>query len=334
MLKELSKSILDRKNILNNAFAVDYIQKEVGINGFNFENKYILTSKQVARFFAVDERTIERYLSDYSKELKENGYEVLNGKRLKVFKELFGSDINVATKTTALGVFNFKAFLNLGMLLVESENARILRGLILDIVIDVVTQKSGGNPKYINQRDDSYLISLYTGEGYRREFTQALKKYVDMGHIKYAIYTDKIYFSIFKERARQYREILKLSQEENVRDTMYSEILTTISMYETGLSNEIKQKSSTLGRKLTQEETDAIFIKFEKNPAWVPQIEMARMKMASRDYGFRSVLHPELEDYVRPVDPIEFERFLGEKSKQLSERIDEYKEVFKRLKDK
>lgn len=334
MFNKLSTSILDRKNILNNSYAVDYIQKEVGIKGTEFEGIFTLTTKQVASFFEVEERTIDRYIFEHGEELKGNGYEVLTGVRLKKFKDLAGNDINVATKTTVLGVFNFKGFLNIGMLLVESENARILRGLILDIVIDVVSSKAGGSAKYINQRDESYLLTLYAGENYRKEFTDALKNYVDMGHIKYAIYTDRIYHSIFKERARQYREILKLSQKENVRDTMYSEILTTISMYETGLAYEIKKKSEELSRLLKQEEVDKLFSEFEKNPAWVPQIDMARIKMASRDYGLRSVLHTELVDYIKPIDQVEFEKFLGEKSKLLAERIDEYKDVFERLKDK
>ena len=334
MKPTLSTSAIDRKNILNNSFAIEHIQEEVCIKGLQFEDKYILTVKQVALFFEVDERTIERYLSEHSTELKQNGYEVLTGKRLREFKELFGTDINVGTKTTVLGVFNFKAFLNLGMLLVESEKARVLRGLILDIVIDVVTKKSGGNTKYINQRDGDYLTSLYISQNYRKEFVKALKDYVDMGGIKYAIYTDKIYQSIFKEHAQQYKDVLKLNKKENVRDTMYSEVLTTISMYETGLASEIKNKSLALKRKLVSEDLDKLFNDFEKNPIWAPQIKMVRTKMASRDYGLRSALHPELEGYIKPLDTPEFEKFIGKKSKELEKRIKEHKDVFKRLKDK
>ncbi len=334
MSKQLTTSAIDRKNILNNSFAVKHIQEDVGIRGFLFEQEYIFTSKQVATFFEVDEKTIDRYLSEYSEELRQNGYEVISGKKLQKLKELFGRDINVPTKTTFLGVFNFKAFLNLAMLLVESEKARVLRGFILDVLIDVVSAKTGGNSKYINQRDETYLLSWYVGENYRKSFTNALKSFVDMGNFKYAIYTDKIYQSVFKEKARQYRDILSLNQKENVRDTMYSEVLTTISMYENGLAHEMKKKSDELNRKLKPEEVDKIFTDFENNPAWIPQIDMVRMKMASRDYGLRLVEHPELKDYIRPLDTIEFERFLGQKSKELSKRIKEYQNVFKRLKNK
>lgn len=334
MSKLLTTSSIDRKNILNNSFAIKHIQKDMGITGLLFEDQYVLTSKQVALFFEVDEKTIDRYLSEYSDELRQNGYEVFSGKKLQKFKELFGKDINVPTKTTVLGMFNFKAFLNIAMLLVESEKARILRGLILDIVIDVVSAKTGGNNKYVNQRDETYLLSLYVGENYRKSFTNALKDCVEMGNIKYAIYTDKIYQSVFKEKARQYREILSLNQKENVRDTMYSEVLTTISMYENGLAHEMQKQFGSLGRKLKSEDVDKIFSDFESNPAWLPQIDMVRMKMASRDYGLRLVEHTELKDYIKPLDTVEFEKFLGEKSKELSKRIEDYQDVFKRLKDK
>ena len=56
-----------------------------------------------------------------------------------------------------------------------------------------------------------------------------------MGNAKYGLYTDKIYQSIFKEKAKEYRQVLKLSEKERIRDTFYSEILTLISYYECGL---------------------------------------------------------------------------------------------------
>jgi hypothetical protein len=122
----------------------------------------------------------ERYISEYSSELGDSGYEVLAGNRLKKFKKMFAKDIDVPRKTTNLGVFSFKALLNLGMLLAESERARLLRSLILDIVIDVVNKKAGGSTKYINQRDEGYLLTLYVGENYHKEFINTLQNFVDI----------------------------------------------------------------------------------------------------------------------------------------------------------
>jgi hypothetical protein len=332
----LSESEIDRRNILNNPYALEAIQEQVGFVGIKFNSEYKFTVKQVSDFYEVSPRTIERYLVNYAEELKGNGYEVLTGKHLEEFKKIDGTDTNVGTisRASVLGLLNFRAFLNIGMLLTESEKARLLRAMILNIVLDVVGKKAGGSAKYVNQRDDSYLISLYVGENYRKDFTEALKDCVDMGNFKYAVYTNKIYKSIFKEHAGEYRALLSLTKKENVRDTMYSEVLTTISMYETGLASELRNQSEHLKRKLTPFEVDKIFSDFEKNPAFKPQIELARRRMASLDYGLRDIMHPELTAYVNFLNTAEFERFLGEKSAELAIRVEEYKEIFKRLKDK
>lgn len=84
----------------------------------------------------------------------------------------------------------------------------------------------------------------------RREFTDAFRDYVSMGNSKYAIYTDKIYQSIFREKAQEYKQVLHLSKRDSVRDTMYSEVLDLIASYECGLAAMIKDQSTQLGRKL------------------------------------------------------------------------------------
>ena len=43
--------------------------------------------------------------------------------------------MDVTTKLTRLGLFNFRALLNIGFLLRESEKARELRGLVLNMVL-------------------------------------------------------------------------------------------------------------------------------------------------------------------------------------------------------
>jgi len=121
MAKLLSDSRLDRKNILNNPYAVNYIYNEVGLKGFEFDGEYKYTIDQVVNFFEVDLRTIRRYLAEYGDELGQNGYQVLTGEKLKEFVSNFASDIHVTRKIRNLGIFNFKALLNLGMLLVVRE---------------------------------------------------------------------------------------------------------------------------------------------------------------------------------------------------------------------
>lgn len=333
MAKQLTDSSVDRINILNNTYALDTIKNHIGITGIFFDDELKFTVMQVADFYGIERKTVNRYLTSHADELKQNGYEVYSGNKLQSFKE-FGRDIDVPTKTTILGLFNFKALINLGLLLKESEKARILRRTLLDLVIDVVSANAGGNTKYINHQDEAYMMSLYLGENYRNEFKDALTKYVEGGAFRIGIYTNEIYKSIFKERAQDYKELLSLDKKEDVRDTMYTEVITTISMYETGLAYEIKKEYQKLARKLKPDEVKVLFKEFEKNPIWIPQLEMVRVKMASRDYLLRDVTHKKLEEYIGPLDKADFEKFLGQKSKELGRQITNHQDVFKRLKDK
>ena len=338
MAKDLTNSQIDRQNILNNQYAFEEIRKAVGLVGILFEDEYKFIKDQVSAFFEVDPRTIDRYLEQFSDELSQNGYEVLRGKRLQAFKLALKStdvnDIDVVNKAPQLGVFNFRAYLNIAMLLTESERAKTLRSVILDIVIDTVNKKTGGGTKYINQRDEDFIVNYLRGEDYRKEFTNALRDCVEMCKAKYPIFTNKIYQSIFKENAQEYRQILNLHSKENVRDTMYSEVLLIISSFEAGFAQVLKDEFNKLSRKLRPSEVDKLFNDFENQRLWVPQLQDVRTKMASRDLGFRDAIHLRLKDYIASIPKEDFERFLGEKSKDLSERLEEMKDVFKRLKER
>lgn len=333
-MKDLTVSAIDRQNILNNIDAVEDIQKYLGIGGMLFLGQYRYTKKQIADFYVIDTSTIERYLSNNENELKHNGYEVFKGKKLKDFKDEFGWLLEDGVKAPQLGIFNFRAFLNIGMLLSESEKAKALRSAMLDIVLDTVNKKLGGNTKYINQRDDEFFFAIIKEPKYRKEFTAALKDYLEMGNYKYAYYTDKIYDAIFGEKAKEYKQVLKLDNNENVRDTMYSEVLNLIASFETGLAHKMKEEYLIKGKiKLTPIELDLLFKRFSRDPLYKPLLENARTKMASRDYGLRDIIHASLHEYIQALSVADFERFLGEKSKSMEKRIEENIDVFKRLKN-
>jgi hypothetical protein len=218
--------------------------------------------------------------------------------------------------------------------MMESERARLLRQAILDIVIDTINKRTGGGTKYVNQRDEDFLQSWFEEGNYRKQFTDALRDCVDMGNFKYPLYTDKIYVSIFREKANEYRNVLRLHEQDKVRDTFYAEILDLVASYECGIGAMLQEEMKARGRKLNSWEADALFDRFEKLPHWKPLIEKARNKMASRDLAFRDALHLQLQEYVTPLQRDEFERFLGEKSKELAERLEEAKDVMKRLKER
>ncbi|AIK01335.1 MULTISPECIES: hypothetical protein [Moraxella] len=338
-MSELTTSLVARNNILNNQYAINELETHLQLGGLSFEGETVFTKAQVAQILEIDIRTIERYLSDYIDELQQNGYRVLKGKSLKNIILLYVSDTNVgdiSAKTPALGIFSFRAVLNLAMLVTESERAKFIRSKMLDIVIDVINQKAGGSTKYINQRDENYLSSAFTEENYRRQFTDALKNYLEMDRHKYIVYTNKIYKAIFCGNAQEYKKILDLAKKDRVRDTMYTEVLQIIGSFENGLATQMKELSEKLGRKLYPKELDELIKQAENSPFIKPYILDARIKMSSRDLCFRDALHYKLQQYVQVVPQGDFEKFLGEKSRSLQEQLSdpETLAVLKRLKDR
>ena len=347
-MKNLTVSQIKRGNILNNNFAVKELYESLGFVGVMFEGKFRFTRKMVADYFVVDGRTINRYLNQYSVELTQNGYEVLTGYKLREFKNLHVEDINVGDipedienqlvneKAPSIGIFTFKAFLNLGMLLTESAKAKELRSFILNIVIDVLNKKMGGSTKYINQREEEFLPSAIREYNYRQEYTNALDNYIEPNKFKYSQLTDKIYVSIFKEKSKEYRQVLNLTNKESVRSTMYSEVLDLISSYENGFADYLKKEFEKTQTKIKLSEANGLFKEFEQltEKIYEPLREKARTLMASRDMAFRDALHEKLAQYIDVVKSEDFQKFLGEKSKTLEDRLEENKDVFIRLKDR
>lgn len=336
-MEDFTQSHLERQNILNNSKAIKIAKEKIRIPGYIYNDVYYYTNDQIASFFDVTTRTIERIIETNKEELLSNGYTILKGKKLQEFKEtavLSGTDINVGTKTTILSVFNFRALLNIAMLLSNSNIAKQVRSTILDIAINLLAEKTGGNTNYINQLDKTYLSNAFIEETEREKFTYAIDKFVEGNHFKFANLTNHIYKVIFKENAKEYREVLKLNKNHKVRETMYSEVLLVIASFEKGLAYELEKKFNELGQKLSYKEAKEVIDIFAAHPLHEPHLNDVRTKMASRDLGFRDVIHLNLEEYISPITEDDFEKFLGDQSKSLEKQIQEHKEVFLRLKDK
>lgn len=338
MTKNLIDSYLDRKNILNNKFAIKEIAKTYKLNGVPFEGKIYYSTQQVANFFEVDARTIERSVENNRDELIENDYEILTEKRLADFKKEVQSnsnnEFNIKMQSSSVAISSFRTVLNFSMLLKNSQKAQTVRSRILDITIDVLTKNTGGTVKFINQRDSNYLDKAFAEESERKKFTNALNEYVDMGPYKYAYFTDRIYKSIFKENTSEYKNILQLAKKDNARATMYSEVLLVIASFEAGIAFEIKKRRAELGRKISKSETDEVINNFSNHPSQKPLLDDVRFKMASRDNSLRDAYHKQLKDYIKPLDEKDYDKFLGEQSKSLSKQIEEHRDIFERLKNK
>lgn len=332
MEKDLTTSEISRQNILNNPLALSRIREALEIKPLEFEGQIVLTKQMVADFYEVDVRTISRYIVKYKEELKYNGYFICKGNRLKEFKLRYVRDINVLNKTPQIGLFDFRSFLNVGMLLTESEKAKQMRSLILDIVIAVINEKTGGGTKYINRRDKNYIISAVVEENYHHKLADAISKYVKEGDTdKFVAIMDMIYKAVFCEKAEEYKKLLDLSEKDILRRTLYAEVLVSVSAFENHVAENIKTKAEKKGF-VTVKEVEHAIMELSAMPFAKPVLEDARTKMASRDYALRNVYHNNIAEYLKAVSPEEYEKFIGSQSVDFDHLLDENKAVLERLK--
>ena len=332
MAKDLTTSEISRQNILNNPVALPRIREALEIKPLEYKGMLYITKQMAADFYEVDLRTIENCLSANEDELRKNGYSIWKGNSLKEFKLHFAPEIDFGSKITQLGLFDFRSFLNIGMLLTTSEKAKQVRSLILDIVISVINEKTGGGTKYINRRDKNYVISAVQEENYHKKLTEAIRDYVD-GHktFKYSTIIDMIYKAVFCEKAKEYKKLLDLSEKDNLRRTLYSEVLVSVSAFENHVAETIKAKAKETGP-VTVEEVGQFIKELSAMPFVKPIIEDARTKMASRDFALRDVYHDNIAEYLKAVSPEEYEKFIGSQSVDFDHLLDENKAVLDRLK--
>lgn len=332
MAKDLTASAIDRQNILNNPMALPKIQEALDVKFLEFQGRYVITKQQVAEYYGVNMKTITRFIDAHKDELEHNGYVVCRGNDLKEFKLKYVQDIDVPNKTPQLGLFDFRSFLNIGMLLTTSEKAQEVRNRILDIVISVMNEKAGGSTKYINRRDRNYVVSALIEEDYHKKLTDVIKDYVDGPKTcKYSQIMDIIYKAVFCEKAAEYKKLLDLSEKDNLRRTLYAEVLTAVSAFENATAEIIKSKASERGM-LTIQEVEEIILEVAANPFGKPVVEDARTKMASRDNALRDVYHGNLAAYIRAVMPEEYHKFIGNLSVDFDQLLEENKDVLEHLK--
>jgi hypothetical protein len=332
MAKDLTTSEISRQNILNNPVALPRIREALEIKPLEYNGVLYVTKQMAADFYEVDKRTIDNCLMDNEEELRNNGYRIWKGNELKELKEYFAHEKDFATKTTQIGLFDFRSFLNVGMLLTTSEKAKQVRSLMLDIVITVINEKTGGGTKYINRKDRNYVISAVQEENYHKKLTDAIRDYVD-GHriYKYSTIMDMIYKAVFCEKAKEYKKLLELSEKDNLRRTLYAEVLVSVSAFENHVAETIKAKAKEMGT-VSVSEVDGIIKELSDMPFVKPIIEDARTKMASRDFALRDVYHDNIAEYLKAVSPEEYEKFIGSQSVDFDHLLDENKSVLDRLK--
>lgn len=135
-------------------------------------NNEIITIKMTAEYFEVGLSTLEMCISNNKKELKENGLEVLTGKKIKEilvtqdncvtnFRGYFECDgVKFANGNNT--ILTKRTLLNIGMLLRDSKIAKELRKRILDIVHDSEDNK-GSVRNIVNEIDEETKLSMDLG---------------------------------------------------------------------------------------------------------------------------------------------------------------------------
>ena len=87
---------------------------------------------------------------------------------------------------------------------------------------------------------EDFVYNILNNKDYHKELVYALRDYVDLGNVKYILYNDKIYRSVFKEDADEYRRILKLSKEDDERRVEFDRLRG----YENGKKNPLAETAT------------------------------------------------------------------------------------------
>lgn len=106
-------------------------------------------TKSIADFYAVSEQTIKNLLFAHKEELTQDGYQVLKRKEVERFFPEIAKNYKITNR--GLAIFSRRATLRIGMLLKESEVAKLVRTYLLSL-----EQKSTA---LIPQRENSLTMA-------------------------------------------------------------------------------------------------------------------------------------------------------------------------------
>lgn len=108
-MNDLTTSLIARKNVLNNQYALQEVENRLQLNGLKFENEVVFTKSQVAAILDITERTVDNYIVAHGDELGQNGYRVIRGKALQALKLAYVGEtdfVEIPSKAPALGIFS------------------------------------------------------------------------------------------------------------------------------------------------------------------------------------------------------------------------------------
>ncbi|WP_240503090.1 restriction endonuclease [Streptomyces prasinopilosus] len=116
--RTLRSGVLDRTDVLDRVKTLSLLPDGLHV-----------TTAMVAAYFEVTVKTLESVVEDHRNELRGNGYHVLTGTQLALFKRASG----IQSRSRSLALYSRRSVLNVAMLLRDSEVARQVRVYLLDM---------------------------------------------------------------------------------------------------------------------------------------------------------------------------------------------------------
>ena len=134
-----SKSLRDDKlNEISNEKALESLNKAKALIMAFWKGENIATTTQIAEFYEVSEDIARKTVSRHRDEFESDGLKVLRGKALNEVRDIMSLSPNSPNET----IWNPRCALRLGMLLRDSEIAKLVRTVILDS-LEVIPAQSG-----------------------------------------------------------------------------------------------------------------------------------------------------------------------------------------------
>ncbi|AKR13306.1 hypothetical protein bcgnr5383_54720 [Bacillus cereus] len=197
--------------------------KEVAFLTDNFE----VTIQMAADYYEVPFETINSVIKRNRSEFNEYGeFRVLKGQPLKDFKGQVQLEPNLKT-APSLTLINRRGLLRIGMLLTDSEVAKVVRHYLLNVEeVSDEEQKKWAIEREISKRD-------------RRQLTDAIQEFYKgelKNGVQYAAFTNLVYDTLFDMTANDLRAMYGLEKREALRDSFTTEDLRKVVKVEKTIS--------------------------------------------------------------------------------------------------
>jgi len=114
--------------------ALDHLNRAKSLVMAMWQGSGIATTEQLADYYDVPVETIKTVLLRNRDEFESDGLHEIKGKDLKALRSQGSFNLNLSEKTVRLNIWTPRAALRLGMLLRDSEIAKQVRTLLLDLV--------------------------------------------------------------------------------------------------------------------------------------------------------------------------------------------------------